>query len=127
MSWGGPFFVIAIITVCTIGWLVNNWIRAKHGYALENEWGGMTEPRMERGDSEARRLAEINARLTDRLETVEDRVKVLERIVTDKGYDLAHQIEALRGDRPGRPGIDGAGIERSGLGRRIELRDTAQN
>jgi hypothetical protein len=27
---------------------------------------------------------------------LEDRVKVLERIVTDKGYDIATQIEALR-------------------------------
>lgn len=32
----------------------------------------------------------------ERTEWLEDRVKVLERIVTDKGYDLAAQIEALR-------------------------------
>lgn len=30
---------------------------------------------------------------------LEDRIKVLERIITDKGYDVANQIEALR-DRP---------------------------
>jgi hypothetical protein len=28
-----------------------------------------------------------------------ERVKVLERIVTDGGYDLAHKIEALRDER----------------------------
>jgi hypothetical protein len=30
---------------------------------------------------------------------LEERMRILERIVTDKGYDVAHQIEALR-DRP---------------------------
>lgn len=38
------------------------------------------------------RLAQQDARI----EMLEDRVQVLERIITDKGYDLAHQIEALR-------------------------------
>ena len=31
MNWGGPEFVIAIIALSTGGWLINNWIRAKHG------------------------------------------------------------------------------------------------
>ena len=34
-----------------------------------------------------------------RIEELEDRVAVLERIVTDGGYDLAQKIEALRDDR----------------------------
>jgi hypothetical protein len=34
-----------------------------------------------------------------RIEVLEDRVRVLERIVTDGGYDLAHKIEALRDER----------------------------
>ena len=33
------------------------------------------------------------------VERLEDRVRVLERIVTDKGYDVATQIEALRDAR----------------------------
>ena len=32
-------------------------------------------------------------------QTLEDRMRVLERIVTDKGYDVATQIEALRDRR----------------------------
>ena len=32
-------------------------------------------------------------------ELLEERVRVLERIATDRGHDIAHQIEALR-DRP---------------------------
>lgn len=94
MSWGGPGFVILIITLSIGGWLVNNWIRARHGYPLEDEWGGKTE----RADSgEVIRLREENARLVDRLEASEDRLAVLERIVTDRGYSLADEIEALRG------------------------------
>ena len=35
-----------------------------------------------------------------RIEELEDRVRVLERIVTDGGYDLATRIDALRDERP---------------------------
>ncbi|KRA84138.1 hypothetical protein [Altererythrobacter sp. Root672] len=35
-----------------------------------------------------------------RIEELEDRMRVLERIVTDRGFDVAHQIEALRDVRP---------------------------
>jgi hypothetical protein len=35
-----------------------------------------------------------------RVDELEERVRVLERIVTDGGYDLAHKIEALRDERP---------------------------
>ena len=96
MDWGGPAFVIAIIAVSTGGWLINNWIRAKHGYSLENEWGGMTEPTETKASAELKRE---NAALRSELKTVHDRVAVLERIVTDKGYGVAEQIEALRDDR----------------------------
>ncbi|MEL1249598.1 hypothetical protein [Aurantiacibacter gilvus] len=77
---------------------MNNWIRAKHGYSLENEWGGMTEP--SEGD-ETKRLREQNQQLREVMERMEDRMIVLERIVTDKGYTVAEEIEALR-DRPAR-------------------------
>lgn len=96
MSFGGPFFVIAIIMVATAGWLANNWIRARHGYPLEDEWGGKTE----RTDSaEVTRLREENARLTTRLEASEDRLAVLERIVTDPAHRLGHEIESLRDEK----------------------------
>ena len=90
------FSIIAIIALMTVGWLVNNWIRAKHGYALEDEWGGKTAPR---DDGSKAELQRENAALKSELKTVLDRVAVLERIVTDKGYDVASQIEALR-DEP---------------------------
>jgi len=39
-----------------------------------------------------------NAKLVERLNAHEDRLKVLERIVTDRGYSLSDEIEALRHD-----------------------------
>lgn len=54
-----------------------------------------------------RRMIEMQSQLTaekaaqyaSHTQELEDRVRVLERIVTDKGYDVAAQIEALRDTR----------------------------
>jgi len=43
---------------------------------------------------------ERDARYEARIDELQDRVAVLERIVTDGGYDLASRIEALRDERP---------------------------
>jgi hypothetical protein len=43
--------------------------------------------------------ADAAARDADRTRELEDRVQMLERIVTDRGYDVATQIEALRDQR----------------------------
>ena len=104
MDFGSPVFVIAIVLISTAGWLINNWIRARHGYSLENEWGGTTEPATTQGDAQLKRE---NAALRGELKTVHSRVAVLERIVTDKGYGLREEIEALRDQRAG---ADGAGV-----------------
>ena len=96
MDWGSPEFVIAIIALSYGAWMLNNWIRAKHGYPLEDEWGGKTE----RSDSaETERLRAENGKLHDKLDKMQDRMIVLEKIVTDRGYSLSDEIEALR-DRP---------------------------
>ena len=44
--------------------------------------------------------AERAARYAAHTERLEQRVRVLERIVTDKGVDLADEIERLRDERP---------------------------
>lgn len=97
MDWGSPEFVVAIIAISTIGWLVNNWIRAKHGYELEDEWGGKTKPR---DTAESKELKAENTALRGQIDEMQDRMIVLEKIVTDRGYSLREEIEALR-DVPG--------------------------
>jgi hypothetical protein len=46
-------------------------------------------------EATAEKAAQYSSRVTD----LEERVRVLERIVTDRGYDVATQIEALRDQR----------------------------
>ena len=47
----------------------------------------------------AQDTAERAAQYASQVQKLEDRVRVLERIVTDGGYDVATQIEALRDTR----------------------------
>ncbi len=96
MNWGSPEFVIFIVGISTVGWVINNWIRARHGYPLEDEWGGKTE----RHDAKANEaLKAENAELRGQLAKVGERLQVLERIATDRSVGVAAQIEALR-DEP---------------------------
>ena len=100
MNWGSPEFVIAIVAISTAGWILNNWIRAKHGYSLEDEWGGMTEPT---DTTKTKKLEAENKELHGKLDAMQDRMIVLEKIVTDRGYTLSDEIEALR-DAPAASG-----------------------
>ena len=88
---------IAAITVGPIGWVANNWIRAKHGYPLEGKKGALIKREGELSDE--RRLALLtteNERLTDKVGRLEERLAVLERIATDPGTRTYAEIEALR-------------------------------
>jgi hypothetical protein len=103
MNWGGPGFVIAIIAIAMTAGLIKTWIRAKHGYPLE-ERGRRHERRMRRmaGGGElddARKVALLtteNERLNGQVGRLEDRIAVLERIVTDPAERTAREIDALR-------------------------------
>ena len=103
MNWGGPEFIIAIVAIATFGGILKTWVRARHGLPEERPHGHRRGKRHHvSGDSdEVERLKAENTRLIDRLEASEDRLAVLERIVTDHSYGLASQIEALR-DEPAR-------------------------
>ncbi|MFM5924550.1 MAG: hypothetical protein ACKOPG_10230 [Novosphingobium sp.] len=58
-----------------------------------------TNHRRKMVEIQAQATAEKAAQYATRNSDLEDRVRVLERIVTDKGYDVASQIEALRDAR----------------------------
>ena len=92
-------FVIAIIAICTGGWVINNWIRAKHGYPLEDEWGGktaVTDGEYPEAERKIVLLSNENEKLAVKLGRLEERVAVLERIATDRGTQLSDEIESLR-------------------------------
>jgi hypothetical protein len=96
MNFAGPSFIVAIVIVCTAGWLINNWIRAKHGYPLEDEWGGKTDKDLPDAERKVALLTSENEQLNGKISRLEERVAVLERITTDKGIRLAEEIESLR-------------------------------
>ena len=49
------------------------------------------------------RIAEAQAQNPEYKRELEERVRVLERIVTDQGHGIAHEIERLRDERTERP------------------------
>ena len=58
-----------------------------------------TRHRQKIAEMELHATAEKAAQYATQNTQLEDRMRVLERIVTDKGYDVATQIEALRDAR----------------------------
>ena len=81
------FFIIVVgipVLVGVGGDVMKRWIRLK-------------ERQLELTSSQTAEKAAQYAAHTERLE---QRVRVLERIVTDKGIDLSDEIERLRDDRP---------------------------
>lgn len=81
------FFIIVVgipVLVGVGGDVVKRWIKLK-------------ERQLELTSSQTAEKAAQYAAHTERLE---QRVRVLERIVTDRGIDLSDEIERLRDDRP---------------------------
>jgi hypothetical protein len=99
MSWGGPGFVLAIIALSIGGWMFTTWIRAKHGYPVENEWGGTVYRTSDDADRKIALLSDDNAKLAKQIGRLEERIAVFERIATVEGgraARLADEIDRLR-------------------------------
>ena len=99
MEWviGANAIVIAIIVMSTLGWIATSWIRARHGYPLENEWSGLAY-KDEQPES-ARQVALLtseNSELKAQMTRLEERMAVLEQIATDPGERTAREIDQLR-------------------------------
>ena len=72
-------------------------LKIKHGYPLEGMWGQSLKPGIGNEAVERiRLLSQENAALRAELGSMKDRLGNVERIVTDGGYHLTSQIEALR-------------------------------
>lgn len=95
MSFSGPTFVLAIIAMSFVGWIVTSWIRAKHGYPLEGEWGGTIEKNDPAAERKIELLSSENERLTGQVSRLEERIAVLERIATDAPSRLSAEIDRL--------------------------------
>jgi hypothetical protein len=100
MEWliGANVVVIAVIALLsTLGWIATSWIRAKHGYPLENEWSGVVykgeQPESAR---QVELLANENSSMKAQMGRLEERIAVLERIATDPAERTAREIEHLR-------------------------------
>lgn len=81
------------------------------GIVWMNKQSKMEKIRIE---ATAESSAERAAQYASRVQQLEDRVRVLERIVTDRGYDIATQIEALRDTRE---------VEETGSGVPLSIED----
>lgn len=91
MSWQILFPIVMMASVGVIV-IATTWIRARHGYPLENA-DGTTSPKL--GDANAQLEAE-NRELKQQMSKLLERVAVLERIATDPAERTAREIENLR-------------------------------
>ena len=92
-----PVAMVAIPSaLIALGWVANTWIRVKHGYPLENSWGKAIYPKSSEAEERVKLLTQENAQLRAEIGSMKDRLGNLERIVTDSGYQLTHEIESLR-------------------------------
>lgn len=94
-----PRIVIMIVAVTLIGsvsWLINNWLRMKHGYPTDEALAVMAVQGNRDGDGQTRALIKENAALRGQVARLEERMAVVERIATDPGERTAREIENLR-------------------------------
>lgn len=98
MDFHGPEFIIAIVAMSMGAWVITTFIRARHGYPLEGEWGGTVQ---KGNPDEARKVALLtseNDKLHGQVSRLEERIAVLERIATDTNSTAAldREIQKLR-------------------------------
>lgn len=101
----GQVFVLAIIAISMLGGMGRMWVRARHGYPLEEGRRGRMRGRYaaafgnEGNPDDARKielLSNENEKLTGQIGRLEERLRVLERIATDPATRTAREIDALR-------------------------------
>lgn len=72
-------------------------MKIKNGYPLEGMWGQSLKPGSDKQTAHrVTLLTQENAELRAELGSVKDRLANVERIVTDGGYHLGAEIDALR-------------------------------
>ena len=87
------------VVAMSAAWVINTWIRVRHGYPLENSWGKAVYPKNDQAVERVKLLTQENAELRAELGSMKDRLANVERIVTDGGYHLTSEIDRLRDTR----------------------------
>ena len=102
---------IAAISIGPVTWAFTTWVRARHGYPIDDyrthkmrrkmqKWGVRSEDVTSESPLAAERkimlLSNENEKLTGKIGRLEERLAVLERIATDPAERTAREIEALR-------------------------------
>ena len=96
----GLLTVVAVTGAIVFGVIHSTRMKIKHGYPLESMWGKPLHPQSSAETTErVRLLSHENAELRVELGSLKDRLGNVERIVTDSGYRLGHEIESLRDDK----------------------------
>jgi len=96
----GVLGAVLVVGVSVGGWLYNTRQKIKHGYPLESMWGKPLHPQVTNEAQErVKLLTQENAQLRAEIGSLHDRMISVERIVTDSGYQLGHEIEQLRGTK----------------------------
>lgn len=97
LSWLVPVLIVAAVMASKA---FQTWVRAKHGYPLEEGRGRRGRHGQSAADLEAERKIQLlsteNERLTGQVSRLEERIAVLERIATDPAERTARDIDALR-------------------------------
>lgn len=98
----GVVGTVAVTTVSVLGWVYNTRLKIKNGYPLESMWGKPLHPQITNEAQErVKLLTQENAGLRAEIGSMKDRLATVERIVTDSGYQIGHEIERLR-DKEGK-------------------------
>jgi hypothetical protein len=93
----GVLGAVLVVGVSVGGWLFNTRQKIRHGYPLESMWGKPLHPQITNEAQErVKLLTQENAQLRAEIGSLHDRMVSVERIVTDSGYQLGHEIEQLR-------------------------------
>ena len=88
---------LAIGGAGVFGWIHTTRLKIRHGYPLEGMWGQSLKPTTDGQTAErVRLLTQENAELRAELGSMKDRLNNVERIVTDSGFQLTHEIDRLR-------------------------------
>jgi hypothetical protein len=96
MNAGIAVLIIVLSAIVAVTWLINNWIRARHGIPTDEELAVMAVRGGRDADRNMELLASENAGLKGQVLRLEERIAVLERIATDPAERTAREIEQLR-------------------------------